>query len=821
MVKPLGYIPGPVDLSPVKAYYQDLRNRITKGEIEEEATALAPPPTSYDLRTTGKLTPVENQGSCGDCWAYATMASLESYLMPFETWTFSEADLNANNGFDFGSCNGGNEYMSMAYLSRYSGPVTTSGGAIQKHMQKAEFFPATPYTFPEIKNAIMTYGGLWTAFYYSDNYYTPSSASYYYNGGVGINPNHAVTIVGWDDNYSKSNFTKQPPGNGAFIIKNSWGPYWGQSGFFYMSYYDSFAGNEAWAFDDAEATTNYSKIYQLDPLGWVENFTGQKPSTTEWAANIFTGVSSDPLEAVSFYASYPNMSYEIDIYTGSLPGKPASGNAILSQTGTLTNVGYETIVLNTPVPMMSGMLFTVVIKFTATSVTYPVPVQCPMPGYASKAPCVSGTSFVSPDGKTWSEISTNTYKSTACIKAFAGGSLSPNPTPTPTPVPTFTVTATASTGGTLTPAGVSTVQSKSNIVYTYKPSTGYIVSSLTIDGAKQSTVSSTGGTYTFPSITSNHTIAVAFAIPTYPIQATTGPNGTVTPLGVTTVNSGGSQVYTIKPNTGYKVYSVTVDGTNITTVPSTGGTYTFQNVTVAHTISAIFQNLSYTVTATAGANGTITPSGTATLAYGTSPTYTIKPNTGYQVATATVNGVNVTVPSSGGTITLQNISASYTIAVTFKPVTVTVTATANANGTITPSGVSMYNYGNSTTYTIKPNTGYVISGVTIDGVTATGVVNTGGWSYTFSNLTTNHLIVANFAKTYTVTASATSNGTITPSGVTTVVSGGSSAFVIKPNSGHTVYSVLLNGASTSVPSTGGTVTLSNIQSNQTLSVTFK
>ncbi|HOL62328.1 MAG TPA: C1 family peptidase [Elusimicrobiales bacterium] len=97
------------------------------------------PPASYDLRNLNKITPVKNQGACGDCWAYAAMSSLESYFMPNESLDLSEEHLNAYNGFDFGSCNGGNDQMSAAYFTRWSGPVTETSSDVIKHVQNIIF----------------------------------------------------------------------------------------------------------------------------------------------------------------------------------------------------------------------------------------------------------------------------------------------------------------------------------------------------------------------------------------------------------------------------------------------------------------------------------------------------------------------------------------------------------------------------------------------------------------------------------------------------------------------------------------------------------
>jgi len=208
-----------------------------------------------------------------------------------------------------------------------------------------------------------------------------------------------------------------------------------------------------------------------------------------------------------------------------------------------------------------------------------------------------------------------------------------------------------------------------------------------------------------------------------------------------TVASGASRTFTITANSGYQIAAVTVNGSSVGAV----GTYTFTNVTANATIAATFSAVTptqHTITASAGAGGSISPSGAVVVARGSSRTFTITANSGYQIAGVTVNGSSV---GAVGTYTFTNVTANATIAATFSAVTPTqhtITATAGAGGAISPSGAVVVARGSSRTFTITANSGYRIAGVTVNG-SSVGAVGT----YTFTNVTANATIAATFAAT--------------------------------------------------------------------------
>ena len=168
--------------------------------------------------------------------------------------------------------------------------------------------------------------------------------------------------------------------------------------------------------------------------------------------------------------------------------------------------------------------------------------------------------------------------------------------------------------------------------------------------------------------------------------------------------------------------------------------YADQRPTLHNVLIYGSKELANIITASAGANGTITPSGAVTVNYGDSQTFTITPDSGYTIADVLVDGVSVGPVT---TYTFDNITANHTISAGFAATTTPIiTASAGANGTITPSGAVTVNYGDSQTFTITPDSGYTIADVLVDGVSV-GPVTT----YTFDNITANHTISAGFAAT--------------------------------------------------------------------------
>jgi len=295
-------------------------------------------------------------------------------------------------------------------------------------------------------------------------------------------------------------------------------------------------------------------------------------------------------------------------------------------------------------------------------------------------------------------------------------------------IPAFTITASADENGTIDPMGEILVENNSSKTFTIIPNEGYHIADVLVDGESVGAVAS----YTFENITSDYTIQVTFAIRTYTLSATASENGSIDPAGETVAEHGASQTFAITPNEGYHIANVLVDGESVGTVAS----YTFENITSDHTIQATFAINTYTLTATAGENGSIDPAGETVVEHGTSQIYTITPNEGYHVADVLVDGESVGAVAS---YTFENINSDHTIHATFNINTYTLTATAGENGSIDPAGEMVAEHGASQTFAITPDTGYRIDEVLIDGVNVGPMA-----SYTFENILSDHTIEASF-----------------------------------------------------------------------------
>ena len=449
-----GYIPPPIDLSHVH------------GPVFTTGAADPPYPPFFDLRAAGDLTPVKDQGQYGTCWSFACMGSLESSQLKagrgafdLSEWHLAWFAYHPQNASLFTAFSpgpvgdledpvfdqGGNDWISTALLARGTGAVNELDCPYQPGAYRPEPRPAgdlpngrenlsvpleeslylfngdEPTSAADLKYALTHYGPAVISMDWEDRNFDEAQNTYRDPGATEADLNHEVCIVGWNDRFEPCRFPpcNRPAAPGAWIVRNSWSRYWGQGGYFYLSY-DSrvFDGT---VFRGGARTSR--RIHQYDPLGWV----GSRGFGTfsACAANIFHSDEAERVTAVAFYTGAVGTRYELDLRTGAPPGDPASGTSASAsrgwppQMGTLQAPGYHVVPLDSPVTVAKDSDFSVIVRLTTPGYPYPIPVQENQPGYSDSATSQHGRSFISPDGATWVDLSPDCHGAVACLKALA------------------------------------------------------------------------------------------------------------------------------------------------------------------------------------------------------------------------------------------------------------------------------------------------------------------------------------------------------------------------------------------------------------------
>ena len=341
-------------------------------------------PDKFDLRDYGWVSSVKDQAWMGACWTFGMTGTLESALLKAANITTDFSENNMQNTMlkysIYGGpvTEGGANILSTAYLLSWLGAFTQDADTYDEmgkispvittlndiHVQDVMFTPNNEIPNGTLlKLAIMKYGSIDVSFFGQSTYdeinpyYNETSHSQYVNKS--LNPNHDVSIIGWDDNYDASNFLITPPGNGAWIVKNSYGTGWGENGFLYVSYYDKTLLKSGDVTNYAtsiiiENTEPYNKNYQY-ALMWMADFKSGNQNVSYM--NEFEALDDDLIAAVGTYFDREGIDYTVEIYV--------NDQLKLTQTGVSPYFGYRTIKLNKYIPIREGDVFKAVITSNA------------------------------------------------------------------------------------------------------------------------------------------------------------------------------------------------------------------------------------------------------------------------------------------------------------------------------------------------------------------------------------------------------------------------------------------------------------------------
>ncbi len=384
-------------------------------------------PVKYDLRTIGQMTPIKDQLEIGACWAFATLGAIESNLLPDEAYDFSEDHMSLTHGYNLTQNEGGDFQISLAYLARWSGPVYEEqdpyGDGVSDetltaavHVQEAVILPEKD--FDAIKRSVMTYGGVQTSIHIRDiqeqefgDAYNALTSSFFYSGSK--LPNHDVVIVGWDDAYAVENFNAMPEAPGAFLCRNSYGSTFGDEGYFYVSYEDTWIGDESIVYTRIDDNDNYDNIYQSDWLGWIGRIGYGKD--TAFFSNVYRAEKEELLEAVSFYATDRDTTYSVYV-VDSFTGPEDLNSRVSVANGTFDYAGYYTIDFEVPVPVSGD--YAVVVKITTPDSLFPVAAEYDKDvAWLSDVELGDGRGYMSHDGIVW-ESTEDILESNVVLKAF-------------------------------------------------------------------------------------------------------------------------------------------------------------------------------------------------------------------------------------------------------------------------------------------------------------------------------------------------------------------------------------------------------------------
>ncbi len=402
-------------------------------------------PSAYDWRDHGGCTPAKNQNPQAICWAFACVGDLESKVTldksPAEDPDYSEQDIWEGNAQ--GITGAGHTKIVANHLAVYGAildddnPYTNrdvpAEVPIPNYWNPPPGRPACTVTewhelgdldevsdAPTLKQYIYDNGPVtvsiasstirfWYQWFSSPDW--DSSTVIRYLSGAAVD--HIVLIVGWDDDKLHDG----GEGQGAWLVKNSWGSDWGtEAGCFWIAYGSANIGQKACFF----AREGYKKYHSKEQLLYYDEFGcfgkwGYSDDYDAYGLCCFSPDFSDEesvyLKYVEFWAALPNMDYEIRVFDrfDRSGGGAASSQMGATVSGSLTDAGYYSIALGSPPRLSTGDEIAVQVRFTNRDADdyHVVPYERTQPWFTNPLKSESNVCFMSADGSngSWSDIS--------------------------------------------------------------------------------------------------------------------------------------------------------------------------------------------------------------------------------------------------------------------------------------------------------------------------------------------------------------------------------------------------------------------------------
>ena len=433
--------------------------------------------TKYDLRDSIEIK-LKDQMSTKSCWAFSTTTALETYMAKIKNviveysprhieYATSRTFLDGTNDVVFNRelDSGAGVIAIAAYLTSGMGPVLEKdmpfispnkkinlseikGKQVVSMLKEYIMFPEIykeiadgqikysnhkqgneykEYEYSEvleirqnIKEHITKYGSVISGIIASPEYFSSDNKSYYCNNNE-QSPNHAVSIIGWDDNYAVENFRAdiRPSQPGAWLIQNSNGEV---DSYFYISYEDVWIESNTLGFRNVDFV-NYDKIYQHDFMGKNSEFSMSEEMT--YVVNVFEKDETEEfLDAISF-CTIPDEEYEV--FINSTDGSPDINKFEKIKSIPKTDSSYITIDLNSPIKL-SNDKFAVMVKYINHNGNVSIPLESQDQENKKYIYCTSnaGESFIYKNGNFIDMKTIGTMN--GCIKAFTKLSANENQT---------------------------------------------------------------------------------------------------------------------------------------------------------------------------------------------------------------------------------------------------------------------------------------------------------------------------------------------------------------------------------------------------------